>query len=227
MDLTRTEILPQDDASPDYHAPELLLPPLKTVRNEQNLRFAGNCNAGAARAKGEYLLFVNQECVAIAPGWADAMLATFQRHPDIGIVGPKLVFPDGSIQSCGGLFDAGKGPFHRYLGWKNNQDPRCNTTEPVRWTTGAAIMIARQDFETLEGFDTGYEWGYFEDVDLCMRVRHELEKEIWYCAEATLIHEPGSTGGIPARTFKANSLRFHQKWDDVIEPDTITVHVDY
>ena len=226
IDLSRTEILAQDDASPEYIGPEILGPPVKTERNEVNLGFGANCNAGARRAKGDYLLFLNQDCLATRPGWLDELLDLFQRE-EVGLVGPKLLFPDGSIQSAGGLFDAGRGPFHRYLGWTNKDDRRINHNEVVSWLTGAAIMIRRADFEALGGFDEAYQRGYFEDVDLSMRVRHELGKEVWYCPFAELVHRAGSAGGVPAEVFKANSMRFHAKWDKVIEPDVSSFHVSY
>jgi O-antigen biosynthesis protein len=193
----------------------------------------------ALQAKGEYLLILNQDVRAVPiasdgdvtkrllrPGWVDAMLAVFAATPDAGIVGPRLVFPDGTLQSAGGQFDGGKGPFHRYLGWSNPEDRRISVTEPVAWITGAAIMIRRADFLALGGLDGDtFKGGYFEDVDLCMRVRFQLGKQVIYCADATLVHEVGSTGGNVH--FMDNSRKFHQRWDAAIEPDTQFVHVSY
>ncbi len=226
VDLSRTEILAQDDASPEYDATQVLGLPVKVERNPFNLGFGANCNVSALRAKGEFILFLNQDCVAQTPGWLDIMIHVLQTT-NAGIVGPKLVFPGGGIQSAGGWFDAAKGPFHRYIGWTAIDDWRVNTTEPVSWLTGAGLMLRRSDFEQLGGFDQDYRRGYFEDVDLCQRVKHELGKEVWYCAEAVLIHTVGSAGGVPAEVFRANSARFHQKWDAVIEPDVPSLHVDY
>jgi GT2 family glycosyltransferase len=76
------------------------------------------------------------------------------------------------------------------------------------------------------GFDEGYARGYFEDVDLCEKVK-AAGLEVWYCPKAIFEHAVGSTGGIPAEQFKANSIRFHRLWDKRIEPDTPVVHVDY
>jgi GT2 family glycosyltransferase len=216
------------------------LPPGATpARNEQNVGFAGNINRAAQRARGDYLLLLNQDCRAtpyegdgeaakrlLKPGWADAMLRVFLDHEDAGIVGPRLIFPTGEVQSVGGLFDFGKGPYHRYLGWSQPDDRRINRTEPVSWITGAAIMIRRADFLALGGLDGDtYIRGYFEDVDLCMRVRFTLGKKVYYCAEATLVHEVGSTGGNPY--FMQNSRRFHERWDAQIQPDSPFVYVGY
>lgn len=226
IDWTRTEVLCQDDASPDYDLTKLVGPPFKVERNSENMGFIRNVNQAAKRAKGDYLCLFNQDCKPLMVGWADIMLSLFMGNPKIGIVGPKLLFPDGSIQSCGGLFDGGRGPFHRYLGWKNADDRRVNTTEKVGWITGACLMISRADFWKCGGLDEiHYQDGYFEDVSLCMQVRHELNKQVWYCAEAVIEHSVGSTGG--SRFFLHNSLAFHRLWDDKIVPDTDNVYVNY
>lgn len=101
IDWTRTEVLCQDDASPDYDLRRLIHAPFKVERNEENLGFIRNVNRAAKRAHGDYLCLFNQDVRALKPGWADDMLALF-ADKRVGIVGPKLVFPQGGIQSCGG-----------------------------------------------------------------------------------------------------------------------------
>ena len=228
----RLEIVVQDDCSPDFDVMDLLQgQPAKPQRNEKNLGFAGNCNAGALRAAGDILLFLNQDCIA-RPGWFDPLMLMFD-DPEVGIVGPKLVIPTlthdpagDTIQSCGGLYDAGKGPYHRYIGYAADYW-LANMTQKVSWTTGAALAIPRKLFYDLQGYDVAYERGYFEDVDLCEKVKHVGNKEIWYTPNAVFEHSAGSTGGIPAHIFKANSMRFHSKWDRYITPDINAIKVNY
>lgn len=235
----RLEILVQDDASSDCDLRELITPPepVKVERNEYNLGFAGNCNAGARRAKGDILLFLNQDTRS-REGWFDPLMAMFD-NPKVGIVGPKLIMvapvvsdgydtlrmPRDAIQSCGGLYDGGRGPYHRYLGW-HPDDWRVNQTERVSWTTGAALAIRRELFWKVGGFDEGYLRGYFEDVDLCENAK-AVGFEVWYCPQAVFEHAVGSTGGIPAEQFRANSIRFHRRWDKHITPDVNVIHVNY
>lgn len=199
------------------------------MRNPENLGFIKNINAMAKRARGDVLCLLNQDIRCLHMGWADIMLELMISNRAIGIVGPKLVFPEsmgGGIQSCGGLFDAGRGPFHRYLGWQNIFDRRVSTTERVSWITGACLMIWRQDFWKVGGLnDIDFIGGYFEDCSLCMSIIHELKKEVWYCAEATLEHNVGSTGGSPH--FMHNSHAFHRLWDDKIIPDVNRIEVSY
>ena len=238
----RMEILVQDDASPDVDLTEIIGPPAQVARNPRNLGFAGNCNAGAARAGGDVLFFLNQDTQA-QPGWFGPLMGMFDERAYVGIVGPKLVFPLGpkgtgalpgltaprppaySIQSCGGLYDGGKGPFHRYIGFAAD-DWRVNIAERVSWTTGAALAIRNNLFASAGLFDIGYGRGYFEDVDLCERVKLR-GFEVWYCPEAVFTHRVGASNAATAESFRANSLRFHEKWDRRITPDTSIIHVAY
>ncbi len=215
------------------------MPGVKPQRNEINLGFAGNINRAVERAKGDYILLLNQDIRALPmaedapvvrellkPGWADVMLRVFGKHKNVGIVGPRLIFPTGHVQSVGGIFDAGKGPYHRYLGWADPTDRRINTTEKVSWITGATMMMRRDDFMAVGGLRGDlYPGGYFEDTHLCMNMRVNLKKDIWYCAEATLIHQAGSSGGNPK--FMQNSMTFHRIWDRHIAAETNIVYVNY
>jgi len=131
------------------------------------------------------------------------------------------------VQSVGGLYDAGKGPFHRYLGWSNPLDRRISVTEKVSWITGAAIMIKRDDFFAVGGLRGDlYPGGYFEDAHLCMDVRTQLGKDVWYCSSSTLVHTVASTGG-NQKHFMSNSVAFHKIWDKYIVPDSNVVFVSY
>lgn len=191
--------------------------------NAHNLGFAGNCNAGAARASGDVLFFVNQDVFAVMPqsqNWDAAILRqfAFDDSDKVGIVGARLLFPDGSIQSAGGIYDAKCQPIHRCIGYSDPNYHEVATPRSVSWVTGAALAIRRDVFEKVGGFDTGYTGGYFEDVDLCERVKAE-GYTVHYEPGCTLIHEVGSTGGNPR--FNDNARRFRERWVDAgkIKPD--------
>src|SRR3990167_291813 len=236
----KLEILVQDDCSDTFDVMEVLPPVFCPARNAERLGFSGNCNAGAARAKGDILLFLNQDTKA-RDGWVMPLLNLFETNPMVGIVGPKLVtigtrpvnreasltpwVTGDCIQSCGGLYDARGGPYHRYLGYAAD-DWRVNVCERISWTTGAALAIRRNLFNACMGFDVAYELGYFEDVDLCQKAKR-LGYEVWYQPESVFEHKAGSTGGIPPHVFRQNSLLFHSRWDKVIVPDTTAVMVNY
>lgn len=225
------EFIVADDASPTALFP-MLIPhcAAKVVRREVNGGFAANSNTGASFAEGDIILFVNQDIMAIGQGpdgqplsqdW-DIPLVNAFADPCVGIVGAKLLFPDGRIQNAGGKFDGKCQPTHRGLGYSNHQYVEVNTPEFVSWTTAAALAVRRDLFNQLGGFDERYARGYFEDVSLCLSVR-ERGFKVWYEPRCVFIHSVGTSGGSPY--FAQNAMRFKEQWVDSkkITPDTLVV----
>mgnify|MGYP001604805494 CR=1 FL=1 len=230
------EIIVGDDCSPDGNACEWFPQgiALTSFRNEHNLGYSGNCNEMAKRARGDFLVFINSDAMAL-PGWWEPMLRLFEST-QVGVVGPKLIQPNGRIQSCGGLYDRNRGPYHRHLGclrtWRH-----ANVTERVSWITGAVMMTPRLFFLELGGFDgTAYPNGYFEDVDYCEKVKTR-GLEVWYCHEAEFTHIVGQSTSSKVRNFQdqlrahdsfmRNSFTFHKRWDKAIVPDVKGLYVNY
>ncbi|MGH6692935.1 MAG: glycosyltransferase family 2 protein, partial [Gammaproteobacteria bacterium] len=96
---TSWEVLLVDDGSPDdvRKAVDVEDSSLRVIRREENGGFARACNAGAAAAKGEFLLFLNNDTLP-REGWLDALVAHAREHPQAGVLGSRLLYPDGSIQ---------------------------------------------------------------------------------------------------------------------------------
>lgn len=205
------ELIVNDDASPDFDLRKFV--GTFCERNPHNLGFAGNVNQAAKRASRDILAIINQDVSATperSQGW-DAALVNAFADPQVGIVGARLLFPNGAIQSAGGLFDVTGSPYHRCLGYSNPDYEEVATAREVDWVTGATLAIRRELFERVGGFDTSYVKGYWEDVDLCMKVR-ALGFKVWYEPRATLIHSVGSTGGNPY--FHQNARLFRERWVD-------------
>jgi GT2 family glycosyltransferase len=208
------ELVIQDDHSRSVNISELHLPG-SIERNAVNMGFAATCNRGAQRAHGDIIAFVNQDVMATPQhtpaGWDRILLSVFD-DPRVGIVAPRLLFPDGSVQSVGGLLDARCTPFHPHLGW--SQPDMCEETSTQRemtWATGAVLFIRRELFWKVGGFDLRYSPSYFEDVDLALQVR-ELGYKVIVEPSVTFVHAVGSTGGSPH--FQRSALRFKEKWVD-------------
>ena len=214
-DATRFEVILVDDASPDVSADVLAeVAGLRLHRNERNLGFIGACNAGAQIARGEYLVFLNND-TAVQPGWLDALLSTFDAYPDTGLAGSKLVYPDGRLQEAGGLVFA-DGSAWNVGRFQDPAHPSFNTVREVHYCSGAAIALRRELFQRLEGFDAHYAPAYYEDTDLAMRVRRAGLK-VRYQPASVVAHYEGVTAGTDtAQGVKAhqitNQSRFRQRW---------------
>lgn len=214
-DATPFEVVLVDDASPDRSADVLAdVAGLRLHRNESNLGFIGACNAGARIARGEFLVFLNND-TAVQPGWLDALLATFTRFPDTGLAGSKLVYPDGRLQEAGGLVFA-DGSAWNVGRFADPGHPAYNYVREADYCSGAAIALRRELFERLEGFDPHYAPAYYEDTDLAMRVRRAGLK-VRYQPASVVAHFEGATAGTDtAQGVKAhqvtNQSRFRQRW---------------
>ncbi len=223
----QTEVLFVDNGSTDGTAAFLaaLPPPFRALRSPTNEGFADACNRGATAARGQYVLFLNNDTVP-QPGWLDALLAplvTTGRDPAPTIIGARLLFPDDTVQHAGIGFNARNEPVHRAYGAPLD-DATALRSCPVPAVTGACLLMERARFLALDGFDDGYRNG-FEDLDLCCRVR-QGGGIVWYAAESTLYHfESASAGRYNAD--EANYRRFHARWADWLATDPLaqeTVH---
>ena len=180
---------------------------LRVLRNDENQGFARANNQGAQEARGEYLVFLNNDTVP-HPGWLREMVRLADADPQVGIVGAKLLYPEsGQIQHAG-LEMVNGIPEHVFRGAEAD-DPRVDQVRDLDMVTGACLMISRELFAELGGFDIGYLNGV-EDVDLCLRVR-ELGRRVVYCPTSVVDHHEGTTEGRFERV-QENLQRFVQKW---------------
>ncbi len=214
------EVIVVDDCSSDETADGLArIGGIRALHNEHNLGFIGACNAGAALAGGTYLVFLNND-TQVTAGWLDALLDTFDQHRAVGLVGAKLVYPDGRLQEAGGIV------FSDASGWNygrfgDPRDPAYNYVREVDYCSGAAIAIARGLFEQLGGFDTRYAPAYYEDTDLAFQVR-EAGLRVIYQPASTVIHFEGITSGTDTgsgtkRYQLINQQKFAERWAEVLK----------
>lgn len=216
-DRSAFEVIVVDDSSSDA-TPRVLpsIPGLRYHRNPQNLGFIGACNAGAELARGEFLVFLNND-TTVRPGWLDALLQTFEDHPDTGLAGSKLVYPDGRLQEAGGIVFA-DGSGWNYGRFDDPTHPRFNFVREVDYCSGASIALRRDLFMRLDGFDSHYAPAYYEDTDLAMRVR-ALGLKVRYQPASVVVHHEGVSSGTDVRQgVKAyqvvNREKFAARWKD-------------
>jgi len=160
------------------------------LRNQENLGFLRSCNRAAGEARGRFLLFLNND-VQVTPKWLAPLAELLATQTDVGAVGPKILFPDGRLQEAGGLvnFDATT----QLIGVFDDPGlPRYNAVREVDYVSGCCLMISRELFHELGGFDEAYAPGYCEDVDFCMRLRNRGLRT-FYIPTSVIIHHLSAT----------------------------------
>ena len=190
---TPFEVIVVDDGCSDETP--IALPQIAGVhyhRRAQNGGFIAACNDGASMARGDQLVFLNNDTIP-QPGWLDALLGTFVEHTDAGLVGAQLLYPDGRLQEAGGVVFA-DGSGWNYGKFESPEDPRFCYLRDCDYVSGAALAIPRALFAQLGGFDTRYAPAYYEDTDLAFAVR-AAGKRVIYQPAARVIHAEGGTAG--------------------------------
>lgn len=194
---------------------------IRLVRNEANLGFLHSCNKAAQFANGRYICFLNND-TQVMKNWLAPMVALFQERVDTGAVGAKLLYPDGRLQEAGGIIwqDASGWNFGRL---EDPSKPAYNYVREVDYCSGAALMVERRVFDSLGGFDTRYAPAYYEDTDLCFRLRHMGLKTLYQPAARVIHHEGQSHGRDTAVGIKSYQVRnrrlFADVWSDVLARD--------
>lgn len=154
------------------------------IINKTNKGFAKNCNLGAKEAKGDTLIFLNYD-TEVHPGWLEAIDDVFSRKKEVGAVGVKLLFPDGTIQHAGVVISEDKVPRHIYY-QANADSPEVNKEREFQVVTAACVAIPKEVFEKAGHFDEEYKNG-LEDVDLCFKIK-KLGYKIIYTPKSVITH---------------------------------------
>ena len=171
----------------------------RVLRRPGPFNYAALNNGAAALARGELLAFLNNDVEAVHPGWLASMAAEALR-PEIGAVGARLLFEDGTVQHAGVLLGIGgvAGHAHKYLeADAQGYQLRLQLAQNVSAVTAAALVIRRGLFEQVGGFDADNFAVNYNDVDLCLRLM-VLGYRNLYCPDAVLVHHESRTRGVPS-----------------------------
>lgn len=186
------------------------------VRDGVNRGFLLNCNNAAKVTRGKYLFFLNND-TNVQQNWLSSLLELIEADSSIGMVGSKLVYPDGRQQEAGGII------WNDASGWNYGRlddpgKPEYNYVKDVDYISGAAILVRKDLWDRLGGFDVRYVPAYFEDTDLAFEIRR-LGYRVVLQPKSVIVHFEGvshgtDTGsGIKSYQVK-NKEKFLDKWQE-------------
>ncbi len=199
------------------HAPGVRLLPLGV-----NRYFGEANNIAAEQARGRHVCFLNNDCF-VREGWLTALTRCLDTHPEAGAAGPLFLFPNGLIQEAGADID-GEGFPVRFGRGRAPDDARDHLLErTVDYVSAAALLMPRALFLAAAGFDLAFEPAYYEDADLCFKIR-ALGFTVRFCPAAEVTHlEGGSTIGDPAERARQeacgdlNRDKFTARWNGFLK----------
>jgi O-antigen biosynthesis protein len=207
------EVIITDSASPDDTAEQLgeNVEGAQLVLSDENIGFGAGSNLGVEQSSGRYVCLLNSDAM-VEPGWLEPLIETLEDDESVGAVVPMLLNPDGSIQEAGSVIDS--------LGWSHalgaNESPHSFShrfRREIDYGSAACMLIAADDFKRAGGFDAEYGIGYFEDVDLCFKLKESGLRTI-YEPRSRIVHElHGSGTSDQARhRMQVNRAIFYQRW---------------
>jgi GT2 family glycosyltransferase len=214
------EVIVVDDGSTDETKDVLAqVRNITYVRNHQNLGFLRACNRGAKKARGQYLLFLNNDAQA-TKGWLKALIETFNELSGVGAVGPKMLYANGRLQEAGARIN--RDGSSQLIGVSDDPTrPRYNYSRDVDYCSGACLVVETERFRMLGGFDQSLAPAYCEDIDLCFRIR-QAGLQVIYNPKSVVVHHLSITSNAIDKSYKLqcvtqNQQEIAERWQEKID----------
>ena len=215
------EVIVADDCSNDQVCElEKVVMGVQIIHNRENMRFLLNCNNASHKARGKYLLFLNND-TQVQKNWLKPLVDLVEQQ-NVGMVGSKMVYPNGRLQEAGGILWK-DGSAWNYGHMKNPDEPEFNYVKDVDYISGASIMISASLWNEIGGFDARFVPAYYEDTDLAFEVRKRGYR-VLYQPQSVVVHFEGVTNGTDTssglKNFQvANKDKFYDKWKAILKRD--------
>jgi GT2 family glycosyltransferase/glycosyltransferase involved in cell wall biosynthesis len=196
---------------------------VKYINLSENRFFGEGNNIGFEFCSGEYIVFMNND-ITTTDNWLQPLISKLKNNDSVGAVGPKLVYPDGRLQEAGAditplgesiQFGKGKNPF----------DSIYNIEKSVTYVSAACVALRKTTFKSVLGFDLMFEPAYYEDSDLCLKIK-QLGLEIIYIPSSTIIHHENVTSREFSSQLKIHSViasnkeKFLTRWAEYLNNKT-------
>lgn len=214
------EVIVADDSSTDDTIQlEQVVKGVKILHNKKNVLFLRNCKQAANHAKGKYLLFLNND-TQVQCNWMESLVCLLDQHSDIGMAGSKILSPDGMLQEAGGIiWQDGTGA--NYGRGDSPDAPEYNYVKEVDYISGASIIVRKELWEEIGGFDERYAPAYCEDSDFSFEIRSHGRKVVYQPA-SEVVHFEGISNGTDLtegikRYQSVNTEKLRQKWQEVLK----------
>lgn len=216
------EVIIANDCSTDLtNQVEKIAENVRLVTTENNMGFLRNCNHAAKYASGKYILFLNND-TQVQENWLRPLLSVMECDETVGMVGSRLVYPDGTLQEAGGIVWRDASAWN-YGNRKSPEASEYNYVKETDYISGASIMIRHELWNEIGGFDERFVPAYYEDTDLAFEVRRRGYK-VMYQPLSVVVHFEGVSNGtdVEAGLKKyqvTNHNKFYEKWKSILEAE--------
>jgi GT2 family glycosyltransferase/glycosyltransferase involved in cell wall biosynthesis len=214
-------ILVDDSEDSDTKALLKLVRGARIVVNDRNLGYLRSMRRGLEEARGRWVVLANND-IEVQPGWLTALLECGESAPDIAIVAPKYIYPDGSLAEAGGvIWRDGTGA--NYGRGDNPESCRYEYRREIDYGSAAALLVRADFWHEVGGFDERFLPMYYEDTDLCFEARARGLR-VMYEPRARVVHVEGASAGTDEteghkRHQQENRPKFVEKWRERLETE--------
>lgn len=210
------EIIVVDDCSTeDIGVLQQEFPDVRVVRNERNSGFLLTANRGGREARGEYVVFLNND-TSVLPGWLDELTTALYSHPEAGMIGSQLIHMGTRRLQESGNFICRDGRMLPLGRGEDPNHPEYTYFREVDFCSAASVILRKSVFDSVNGFDTAYAPAYFEDPDLALRLQKAGYHNYVMPLSRVMHQEMASYGATLSERCERNRKFFFDRWKDYL-----------
>lgn len=185
------------------------------IRLERNLGFGEGNNVGTNVARGEFLVFLNNDAF-VTNGWLEPLVTALETDPSVGAAGPKFLYADGTLQEAGSTLSSCGASIQRGRGLDASNE-LFNESCVVDYCSAATLIMRTESFRRILGYDLCFDPAYYEDADLCLKLRL-IDQKVLYVPKSQVVHLEHATAGDRSlglameSVSQTNRIKFVARW---------------